>query len=99
MASSSSRKTSPSTVQPRAATGAFSRVGPMLYPEARAAVEAAALDTPVWTEGYDVEAARVANRELALQEEPEDVAEVVDLDAGGVRVRLYRPSGSDGGLV
>jgi acetyl esterase len=71
----------------------------MLYPEARAAVEAAALETPVWTEGYDVAAAREANRVSALHEEPEDVAEVVDLDAGGVRVRLYRPAGADAGLV
>ena len=46
---------------------------------------------PVWTDGYDVAAARDANRALALQEPPEDVAEVVDLDADGVRVRLFRP--------
>jgi acetyl esterase/lipase len=71
----------------------------MLYPEARAAVEAAALETPVWTEGYDVAAARDANRAAAVQEAPEDVAEVVDLDARGVRVRLFRPAGADPGLV
>jgi acetyl esterase len=70
-----------------------------LHPEARAAVEAAALETPVWTEGYDVVAARDANRAAALLEEPEDVAEVVDLDAGGVRVRLFRPAGAAPGLV
>jgi acetyl esterase len=83
----------------------------MLYPEARAAVEAAALETPVWVEGYDVAAAREANRAFALAEVPEDVAEVVDLDADGVRVRLFRPAagtevgaqraskGADPGLV
>jgi acetyl esterase len=70
-----------------------------LDPVARAAVEAAAGDTPVWTEGYDVAAARAANREAALQEPPEDVAEVVDLDADGVRVRLFRPHGAEPGLV
>ena len=63
----------------------------MLYPEARKAVELAALDTPVWADGYDVAAARDANRAAALAEPPEDVAEVVDLDADGVPVRLYRP--------
>ncbi len=70
-----------------------------LHPEARAAVEAAALDTPVWTEGYDVVAARQSHRVAASEEEHEDVAEVLDLDAGGVRVRLFRPAGADPGLV
>jgi acetyl esterase len=71
----------------------------MLYPEARAAVEAASADQPMWSEGFDLKAARDANRELALRERPEDVAEVVDLDADGVRVRLFRPDGGDPGLV
>ena len=53
----------------------------------------------MWTEGYDVAAARDANRAFALQEQPEDVAEVVDLDADGVRVRLFRPAGADPGLL
>ncbi len=70
-----------------------------LSPEARAWVEAAANDEPVWTVGYDVAAAREANRAAALSEEPEDVAEVVDLDADGVRVRLFRPDGADPGVV
>ncbi|HCB03086.1 MAG TPA: alpha/beta hydrolase, partial [Nocardioides bacterium] len=70
-----------------------------LFPEARAAVEAAAAEVPVWTEGYDVPAARVANREAALAEAPEPVAEVVDLDANGVRVRVFRPAGADPGVV
>jgi acetyl esterase len=71
----------------------------MLYPEARKAVELAALDTPMWTDGYDIAAARDANRALALTEEPEDVAEVADLDADGVRVRLYRPEAAEPGVV
>ena len=70
-----------------------------LYPEPRAAVEAALGDVPVWSDGYDVPAARAANRALALQEEPEPVAEVVDLDADGVPVRLFRPDRADPGVV
>ena len=70
-----------------------------LHPEARAAVEAAADDLPVWTEGYDVVGAREANRAIALQEQPEDVAGVVDLDADGVPVRLFRPAATDPGLL
>jgi acetyl esterase len=70
-----------------------------LFPEARAAVEAGAADTPVWTEGYDVVAARVANRAAAAAEPVENVAEVLDLDADGVPVRLYRPEGARPGVV
>lgn len=70
-----------------------------LFPEARAAVAAAAADLPVWTEGYDVVAAREANRTDVLVESPEDVAEVLDLDADGVPVRLYRPDGAVPGVV
>jgi acetyl esterase len=70
-----------------------------LHPEARAAVEAAAADIPVWTEGYDVAAAREANRADAMAEPPEDIAEVLDLDADGVGVRLYRPADATPGVV
>ena len=70
-----------------------------LSPEARLAVEAAAAAVPVWTEGYDVVATREADRRLALAEDREDVAEVADLDAAGVRVRLYVPDGATPGLV
>lgn len=70
-----------------------------LFPEARAAVAAAADELPVWAEEYDIEAARAANRAAALQEEPEELAEVADFDAGGVRVRLYRPADAVPGLV
>jgi acetyl esterase len=71
----------------------------VLFPESRAAVEAAASDLPVWTEGYDIPAARDANRAAALAEPPEDVAEVADLDADGVRARLFRPERAEPGLV
>jgi acetyl esterase len=70
-----------------------------LFPESRAAVESATADLPVWTEGYDLAAARAANRSAALAEPPEEVAEVVDLDCEGVPARLYRPVGSDPGVV
>ena len=70
-----------------------------LFPEARAAVEAAAADLPVWSEGYGVAAAREANRTNALAEPPEDIAEVIDLDAEGVGVRLYRPDPAVPGVV
>jgi acetyl esterase len=70
-----------------------------LYPEAARAVEAALAEPQVWEDGYDVAAAREANRRLALEEPPEDVADVVDLDADGVRVRVYRPDGADPGVV
>ncbi|GAB3251670.1 alpha/beta hydrolase [Nocardioides dilutus] len=70
-----------------------------LYPEARAAVEAASAETPVWTEGYDIDAARAANRTDALAEPREEVGEVRDLDADGVPVRLYRPDGAGEGVV
>jgi acetyl esterase/lipase len=63
----------------------------MLYPESRRALEYAAGDTPVWTEGYDIAAARAQARAAAAAEPREDVAEARDLDADGVPVRLYRP--------
>jgi acetyl esterase len=70
-----------------------------LYPEARAAVEASAAEKPVWTDGYDIDAARAANLAAAMAEPREDVAEVRDLDAAGVPVRLYRPDGPRPGVL
>ncbi|HEX5089889.1 MAG TPA: alpha/beta hydrolase [Nocardioides sp.] len=70
-----------------------------LYPISARAVEAALAEQQVWEDGYDIAAARDANRAFALGEEPEDVAEVVDLDADGVPVRLFRPQGADAGVV
>jgi acetyl esterase len=71
----------------------------MLFPEARRAVEAAATDVPVWTEGYDIDAARAEARAAAAAEPHEEVARVGDVDADGVRCRLYVPDGADAGLV
>jgi len=71
----------------------------MLYPEARRAVEAAAADTPVWADGFDIAAAREETRRIALAESREPVSEVVDVDADGVPARLYRPEDARPGLV
>jgi acetyl esterase len=71
----------------------------MLFPEARRAVEAYAADAPVWTDGYDIEAARAEARTAAAAEPREDVADVRDVDADGVRCRLYVPEGAGSGLV
>ncbi|WP_344733459.1 alpha/beta hydrolase [Nocardioides fonticola] len=71
----------------------------MLTPEARRAVEQAATEPQVFEEGFDIEASRRAARELAAAQPREDVDEVVDLDADGVRCRLYRPAGARPGAV
>lgn len=71
----------------------------MLFPEARRAVEAAAADIPVWTDGYDVQAARADARAAAAAEPREDVAEVTEVDADGVPARLYTPAGGAGGVI
>ena len=70
-----------------------------LYPEARAAATAAAAEMPVWDPAYDLVAARAENLAAARAEEREQVAEVRDLDADGVHVRLYRPEAAGDGLV
>jgi len=64
----------------------------MLYPEARVAVERAGSEPPVSTPGYDLGAHRAAARAAAAAQPREEVAEVADLDAGGVPVRVYRPA-------
>ncbi|MBB6626739.1 alpha/beta hydrolase [Nocardioides sp. KIGAM211] len=71
----------------------------MLFPEARRAVEAAAGDVPIRTDGYDIDAARAEARAAAALEEREDVAAVEDLDCDGVPARLYRPEGAGTGLL
>lgn len=70
-----------------------------LHPQARAAVEAAAAERPVFAPAYDVVAARAEAREVAAREPREDVAQVAELDADGVRCRLHRPEGADGVVV
>jgi acetyl esterase len=71
----------------------------VLYPEAEAAVASSADLEPIWADGYDIAAARRENRELALAEPREDVAEVRDVDADGVPCRLYRPADARDGVV
>jgi acetyl esterase len=63
----------------------------VLFPDARKAVEEYAVAVPLWTEGYDVAAAREEALRLAAAEPREDVGEVREIDADGVRCRLYRP--------
>jgi acetyl esterase len=70
-----------------------------LHPQARAAVAAYEAAVGVTDPGFDLESARAADRELAAAEQREDVHEVVDLDADGVRCRLYRPEAADGVVV
>jgi len=69
----------------------------MLFPQARKAVEEAAGDPKVWE--TDIDEARRTAREEAAGAPREDVAEVLDLDADGVPVRLYRPEGAGPGLL
>lgn len=71
----------------------------MLHPQARAAVEAAAGEPRVFDPGFDVEASRRAAREAAAAEAREDVAEVLDLEADGVPIRVHRPEGALPGVV
>jgi acetyl esterase len=63
----------------------------VLFPQARAAVEESAGAPPVWDE--DIETARSRARVEAADEPREDVARVEDVDADGVRCRLYLPAG------
>ncbi|KQY63649.1 MULTISPECIES: alpha/beta hydrolase [unclassified Nocardioides] len=71
----------------------------MLYPQARRAVEAQAGVQPVNDPSYDIAAARAEARAVAARQPREDVAEVRDVDAGGVPCRFYRPASSTAGLV
>ncbi len=70
-----------------------------LYPQARASIAQAADEVPMSSEGFDIAASREAARAEARAEPREDVASVVDLDAAGVAVRLYEPSGAAAGVV
>jgi acetyl esterase len=70
-----------------------------LHPQARAAVAAYDAEIKVFDPAFDIAASRAAARELAAADSREDVDEVVDLDADGVRCRLYRPAGADGVVV
>ena len=63
----------------------------MLYPQSRRSVEAAALTPKVFDPDFDIEESRRQARELAAGQPREDVEQVLDVDADGVRCRLYRP--------
>lgn len=69
----------------------------MLFPQARKALDEAAGDPPAWE--TDIEQSRAEARRTAAAEPREDVDEVVDLDAGGVRCRLYRPAGTSAAVI
>ncbi len=66
----------------------------MLFPDARRAVEREAAAVPVFAEEHDVAAARAEALAVAAEEPREEVAEARDIDADGVRCRLYRPLGA-----
>jgi len=68
-----------------------------LYPAARAAVDAALTEPKVWD--ADIATVRAQAQRLALAEPREDVAEVRDVDAGGVACRLYVPAGAVPGVI
>lgn len=69
----------------------------VLFRQAARAVEAAAAEPPVWE--TDIAAARAAARAEAAQAAREEVAAVEEIDADGVRCRLYTPDGARPGLV
>ncbi|MGD9960526.1 alpha/beta hydrolase [Nocardioides sp.] len=71
----------------------------VLHPQARRAIELASGQPRVFDPGFDVTAARAQARQEALAQPREDVAEVRDVDAGGVPCRLYRPADPGSGLV
>ncbi len=69
-----------------------------MYPEVREAV-AADTSPPVWGEGFDVARHREEARRSSLEESREDVATVEEIDADGVRCRLYTPTDATAGLI
>lgn len=69
----------------------------VLFPEARRAVDEYA-DAPPIAEA-DIGQERADARALAAKQPREDVAEVRDVDAGGVPCRLYVPAGADALVV
>lgn len=70
-----------------------------LHPQARKAVANAAGALPVTDPGYDIDAERQRDRAAAQEQERLAVADVRDVDAGGVPARLYLPEGYDAVVV
>ncbi len=71
----------------------------MLSPQARVALEAAADALPVHDPAFDIAADRANARALAAALPREEVDRVRDVDADGVRCRLYVPDGADATVV
>lgn len=63
----------------------------VLHPQAEAAIRLWSQEPGVTDPGFDLEVQRRRARELAVAEPREDVARVEDVDADGVRCRLYVP--------
>ena len=71
----------------------------VLHPQALASLAAQPPGPRNFEAGFDIEATRTQARADAAREPREPVAEVVDLDADGVPVRLYRPADALPGVV
>jgi acetyl esterase len=71
----------------------------VLTPQSRAALEAAAGETPVHDPGFDIARSREEARAAAALQPRVDVARVEDVDADGVPCRLYVPEGARGVTV
>jgi acetyl esterase len=71
----------------------------VLHPDSRKALAMAADDVPVHDPAFDIARARRDAAALAARADREHVAEVRDVDAGGVPCRLYRPEEADGLVV
>lgn len=69
----------------------------VLHPRSREALEqqAAAAEPPLWHPDFDIGRSRRQAREEAARSPREEVAEVLDVEAGGVPCRVYRPAAAD----
>lgn len=68
-----------------------------LYPAARKAV--AAVEAELRIDTIDIAEVREAARHEALRAPRDDIAQVEDVDADGVRCRLYTPAGAGDGVI
>ena len=64
----------------------------MLYPQSRAALSEEEGEPSIVELAGEVDSMRAAARLEAARSHREDVAEATEVDAGGVRVRIYRPT-------
>lgn len=64
----------------------------MLYPQSRAALSEEEGEPNIVELAGEVDSMRAAARLEAARSHREDVAEATEVDAGGVRVRIYRPT-------